>query len=345
MAISASFVWGILSVLLSPCHLTSIPLIVGFIDDQDNLTVKRGFMIALLFALGNLENTPVGDLAGDQLALEDRWILSRLARTIDQATGQLEEFKFSEPINELYRFFWNDFCDWYIEASKSLLYSNSLEDQNRAVTLLLDILAESMRLMHPFLSFVTEEVYQKLPNTVGYVIGDAYPRFHEDRKFPEAEAKFSLFQEVVRKVRTLKSEFSLPPEKKVRIMVKADNNLAELPYLIEQRELIARFVNASEVLFHHETPVSLTGSVPVAGEGFEVFVFVRDAIDVPQELAKLKKEREKAARQLDAAEKKLGNSKFLESAPPAVIEKERGKRDEFSDLLEKIDRHVEELSR
>ncbi|MCF7942873.1 MAG: valine--tRNA ligase [Spirochaetia bacterium] len=300
---------------------------------------------AARFLLMNLEGRELLPLETIEHQTIDQWIYHRLNTAVSGVESAMDAYRFNDAAQVIYDFFWNDFCDWYIEASKSLLYSNSLEDQNRAVTLLLDILAESMRLMHPFLSFVTEEIYQKLPNTVGYVIGDAYPRFREDRKFPEAEAKFSLFQEVVRKVRTLKSEFSLPPEKKVRIMVKADNNLAELPYLIEQRELIARFVNASEVLFHHETPVSLTGSVPVAGEGFEVFVFVRDAIDVPQELAKLKKEREKAARQLDAAEKKLGNSKFLESAPPAVIEKERGKRDEFSDLLEKIDRHVEELSR
>jgi valyl-tRNA synthetase len=300
---------------------------------------------AARFLLMNLEGRELLPLETIEHQTIDRWIYHRLNTAASGVESAMDAYRFNEAAQVIYDFFWNDFCDWYIEASKSLLYSNSLEDQNRAVTLLLDILAESMRLMHPFLSFVTEEIYQKLPNTVGYVISDTYPRFQENRNFPEAEVKFSLFQEVVRKVRTLKSEFSLPPEKKVRIMVKADNNLAELPYLIEQRELIARFVNASEVLFHHETPVSLTGSVPVAGEGFEVFVFVRDAIDVPQELAKLKKEREKAARQLDAAEKKLGNSKFLESAPPAVIEKERGKRDEFSDLLEKIDRHVEELSR
>ncbi len=300
---------------------------------------------AARFLLMNLEGRELQPLETMEHHSIDRWIYHRLNTAASGVKSAMDAYRFNDAAQVIYDFFWNDFCDWYIEASKSLLYSNSLEDQNRAVTLLLDILAESMRLMHPFLSFVTEEIYQKLPNTVGYVIGDAYPQFREDRNAPEAEVQFSLFQEVVRKVRTLKSEFSLPPEKKVRIMVKADEDLTELPYLIEQRELIARFVNASEVLFHHETPESIDGSVPVAGEGFEVFVFVRDAIDVPQELAKLAKEREKAAKQLDAVEKKLGNSKFLESAPPAVIEKERGKRDEFSDLLEKINRHVDELSR
>jgi valyl-tRNA synthetase len=296
----------------------------------------------LLMNLEGRELIPVGEA---RLTTIDRWVYHRLNLACAQVERAMEGYRFNDAAGAMYDFFWNDFCDWYIEASKASLYSSSGEEQNQALTLLFDVLAESLRLLHPFLSFVTEEIYRKLPNTEGYLITGQYPRWRSEREDLEAQELFSVLQETVRKVRTLRSEFSLPPEKQMRIAVKTDEGLSARSYLTEQRELIQRFVNASEVVFLHEQECPTEGSIPLAGEGFEVFVFVRDAVDVPQEIAKLKKERTKTQKQLEGTEKKLENAKFLESAPAEVIEKERHKLAEFTERLEKVDRHLFELSR
>jgi len=299
---------------------------------------------ATRYLLMNLEGKELLDLQTIEKRIIDKWIYHRLNKAAAEVEKAMKVYRFNDATQAVYDFFWNDFCDWYIEASKSSLYSNSEKEQNRAVTLLLDILAESMRLLHPFISFLTEEIYQKLPNTEGYVISESYPEFTESRNDEQAKTYFSTLQDVVKKIRTLKSEFSLPPEKKVRVVIKTDKGLAAAQYLIEQKNLIAKFIHASEVHFYHESALSTEGSVPVAGINFEAFVFIRDAIDVPQEIAKLGKERSKVKKQLEGVTKKLANEKFLQSAPAVVIEKEKGKQREFSEKIQKIDRHLAVLN-
>jgi len=299
---------------------------------------------AARFLLMNLEGKKLLDLQTIEKRTIDKWIYHRLNKAAAEVKKAMKVYRFNDATQAVYDFFWNDFCDWYIEASKSSLYSNSEAEQNRAVTLLLDILAESMRLLHPFISFLTEEIYQKLPNTEGYIISESYPEFTESRNDEQAETYFSTLQDVVKKIRTLKSEFSLPPEKKVRVVIKTDEGLAAAKYLIKQKNLIAKFIHASEVHFYHESALSTEGSVPVSGMNFEAFVFIRDAIDVPQEVVKLGKERSKVKKQLEGVTKKLANEKFLQSAPAAVIEKEKGKQREFSEKIQKIDRHLAVLN-
>ncbi len=299
---------------------------------------------ATRFLLMNLEGKKLLNLQTIELRTIDKWIYHRFNKTAAEVEKAMKVYRFNDATQAVYDFFWNDFCDWYIEASKASLYSDSEAEQNRAVTLLLDILAESMRLLHPFLSFLTEEIYQKLPNTEGYVISESYPVFNKSKSDEHAEIYFSTLQDVVKKIRTLRSEFSLPPEKKVRVVIKTDEGLAAAQYLIEQKNLIAKFINASEVHFNHEAVISTEGSVPVAGMNFEAFVFIRDAVDVPQEIAKLEKERVKVMKQLDGVNKKLANEKFLKSAPKAVIAKENGKKVEFTEKIQKIDRHLTVLN-
>jgi valyl-tRNA synthetase len=144
-------------------------------------------------------------------------------------------------------------------------------------------------------------------------------------------------------VRTLRSEFALPPEKRVRVALKIEKSNKTADYLYEQKDRIAGFVHASRLSVADGID-SVEGSVPVAGNGFEAFVFIRDAIDVPVEIAKLKKEQGKLLKNKEAVTKKLSNEKFLANAPEAVVEKEKGKLEEFTQLLEKIEGHLKMLS-
>ncbi len=297
---------------------------------------------ATRFLLMNLEGRDLLPIDSIELRDVDKWVYHRLNETAKQVAHAMSIYRFNDASQAVYEFFWNDFCDWYIEASKKSLYSKDPQEQNRSLTLLLDVLAESMRLLHPFVSFITEEIYQRLPNTAGYIIEAQYPQYQEERENDRSLKRFSLLQEAVRGIRTLRSEFSIPPEKKVRVVIKLGEITPVNEYLIEQSELIKQFINASQLIIGTDE-YDVQDSVPVAGTGYEAFIFIRDAIDVPTEIQKLEKERQKLEKQKSGVEKKLANEKFLSNAPEAVIEKERGKLEEFTGLLEKIYAHLELL--
>jgi valyl-tRNA synthetase len=294
---------------------------------------------ATRFLLMNLEGSELLDMRKIRLETIDRWIYHQFNEAVAQVEKAMKAYRFNDASQAVYEFFWNDFCDWYIEASKRDLYSKDKMQKDRAVTILIDLLEKSMRLLHPFVSFLTEEIYQKLPNTDSYVITAEYPVYDENLNAPEAAAQFSMLQDVVRSVRTLRSEFAIPPEKRVRVALKIEKSNKAAEYLYEQQDRIAGFVHASELSISDEI-ASIEGSVPVAGNGFEAFVFIRDAIDIPAEIAKLKKEQGKLQKNKEAVTKKLSNEKFLSNAPEAVVKKEKGKLDEFTQLLEKIEGHL-----
>jgi valyl-tRNA synthetase len=298
---------------------------------------------ATRFLLMNLEGSELLDMKEIELETVDRWIYHRFNEAAGQVEKAMKAYRFNDASQAVYEFFWNDFCDWYIEASKRDLYSKDDMQKNRAVTLLIDLLEKSMRLLHPFVSFLTEEIYQKLPHTEDHVITAEYPVYDQNLNAPEAAAEFSVLQDVVRSVRTLRSEFALPPEKRVRVALKIEKSNKTADYLYEQKDRIAGFVHASRLSVADGID-SVEGSVPVAGNGFEAFVFIRDAIDVPVEIAKLKKEQGKLLKNKEAVTKKLSNEKFLANAPEAVVEKEKGKLEEFTQLLEKIEGHLKMLS-
>ena len=215
------------------------------------------------------------------------------------------------------------------------------------MTLLVRVLEESLRLLHPFMSFITEEIYQQLPEIPGIprtraLIAAEYPVVIDDRQVPEAAAAFASLQELVRLVRALRSEFTVPPSRKIRFSVRCEESFAHLAYLGSQAELIKLLTTSDEVSFGVQE-VDRAGSVTVVGNGFEVYVYVRDAIDVDAELRKLRNSVERTRQLLLQSEKKLGNPGFVKNASDEVVAKERQKRDEFAGKLDKLEAYLKGL--
>jgi valyl-tRNA synthetase len=297
---------------------------------------------ATRFLLMNLEGRELLDPERVEKKPLDRWIFHRLneaAITVGRAMGQ---YRFNEAANAIYEFFWNDFCDWYIEASKLSLYSDDDAEKDRSLTLLIAVLEESMRLAHPFLSFITEEIYEKLPGTSGQVITAAYPEERQDRRDEATAASFSALQELIRCTRTVRSEFTIPPEKKVDVHVRTDEGFFATAFFGDHAELIQKLTGAQKLVFSDMRPEG-AGNIPVAGVGFEVFVDLRDVIDLEKELAKLKKELGKLKALKDGTEKKLSNRNFLDNAPDEVVAKEKDKLKEFTDRSAKIASYLKDL--
>jgi valyl-tRNA synthetase len=297
---------------------------------------------ATRFLLMNLEGRELLDIETVEKKPLDRWIFHRLNEAAATVARAMTSYRFNEAANAVYEFFWNDFCDWYIEASKLSLYSEDDAEKNRSVTILMAILEEAMRLAHPFLSFITEEIYQKLPGSRGDVITAPYPVHRAERVDEETAAQFSALQNLIRFTRTVRSEFTVPPEKKVDVHVSCETGYFAAGFFADHAELIRKLTGAGELVFSDARP-SGGGNIPVAGVGFEVFVDLRGAIDVEKEIAKLDKELGKQESLKSSTEKKLANARFLENAPADVVEKEHSKLKEFTDRAEKIVGYLSDL--
>jgi valyl-tRNA synthetase len=292
------------------------------------------------FILMNLEGRTLVKEAG--LDEVDRWIFHRLNLSAQSARTALDQYRFNDASQAVYEYFWNDFCDWYIEASKLALDSDEEAEKDRKITLCLTILEESLRLLHPFLPYVTEEIYQKLPNHSRSIVTAPYPDFLENRVDKAAEESFSLVQELVRAVRTLRSEFTIPAGTRIPVTVKTAEDQSSRLIFQEQKDLIALLIGSDSLQITHGT-VHRAGSIPAVGSGFEAFVYIKEAIDLEKEIDKLQKELRNLEAALKRSTGKLANKAFLSKAPKEVVKKEKDKQEELQRRQEKIAGYVEEL--
>ncbi|MCK5674736.1 MAG: class I tRNA ligase family protein, partial [Spirochaetales bacterium] len=299
---------------------------------------------ATRYMLMNLKDRTLLKESEYELEDVDKWIYHKINKAAGIVKSSMENYRFNDAAQIVYEFFWNDLCDWYLEASKLDLYSEDQHRKDRAITILMNLLEESLRLLHPFIPFITEEIYQKLPNSRENIITAPYPEEIDTRNYLVVAEKFELLQELIRGIRTIRSEFAIAPEKRIPIAVSMDNDFIAAKMFIDHYDLIKSLTKASELTIEKSRPDTM-GSIPVPGKGFETFIFVRDIIDIPVEIAKLKKEEKKNSKLLESTEHKLKNSKFLENAPDDVVKKEKEKLTEFKERKLKIDGYLAELKK
>ncbi|MDY7028022.1 MAG: valine--tRNA ligase [Spirochaetota bacterium] len=301
---------------------------------------------ATRFLLMNLEGRTLQDRDSIQLKDIDRWVFHSLNEAVKRVEKAIETYRFNDAAQAVYEYFWSDFCDWYIEASKLDLYSDDDAVKDRAISLLMYILEESMRLLHPFLPFLTEEIYQKLPSDIRHphLITAPYPEPNSGRENRKVEENFNALQDIIRSIRTIRSEFTIPPEKKVRAVVCMDDDFSARDYIRESYDLIFSLIGGEELQLLEEKP-DTTGAVPAAGKGYEAFVYISDLIDVDKEKAKLEKEKLSLQKLLSGTEKKLQNRGFLDNAPEEVVEQEREKLKEFQERTAKVEYYLSELGK
>jgi len=298
---------------------------------------------ATRFLLMNLEDRNLIDIKDIELDTMDKWIYNSLNEASHKVEISMKNYRFNDGASAIYDFFWNDFCDWYVESSKQKLYSNDNLIKDKAISILLDLLAESMRLMHPYLSFLTEEIYSKLPNVNDQLINSKYPKYNEDRNY-ELETKLvSCMQDAVKGVRALRADLQIAVDKKIKVIIKTDKDFIATNFFKEKNDLIMNFMNANSLEIDDSNSLDTSKAVPVAGSGFESFVFVREAIDIDKEIAKLEKELQVTQKNLEGTLRKLSNEKFLANAAQVAIDKENNKKAEFEEKIDKSTKHIELL--
>jgi valyl-tRNA synthetase len=323
---------------------------------QDILVDKESFKMGSKFAnkIWNASRYILMNLEGRTLVKDpplrpaDVWLYSRLNRAARLMEEALLSYRYNDAAQTSYEYFWNDFCDWYVEASKLSIREGEDAEKDRATTVLLDILAESLRLLHPLLPFVTEEIYQKLPNTEGLLITAPYPRYREDREAPETEDRFGFLRELVRAVRTLRSECTVPPDKRLRVLVRPGEKYG--PFLGENAGLLKLLAGIGELELAACSAIETgsaggTGSagIGLVGTGFEAFVFIADAVDTAFLKQKFTKEIEKDRAFIASLEKKLSNDRFIKNAPPELVEGERAKLEISRQRAEKLESYIRDM--
>ncbi len=300
---------------------------------------------ATRFLLMNLEGRNLVEIDKTKMTHIDAWMYNSLNQAAAKVEEALSTYRFNDASSTIYDVFWNDFCDWYVEVTKFALKNKSDEEKDMSVSIMLDILATLMRLMHPFISFITEEIYNKLPNTSGDIINAPYPVYDASQEYAQEAAIVSSMQDFVKSVRSVKSELQIGPEKKLSIIYRPDKSSKVGAFINSEIDLISSFINASSLIVDIDHTQNISKAVPVAGNGFEAFVFVRDAIDVEQEIKRIESELEKNEALLVGSKKKLENENFISHAKEEAIEKEKGKFNEFNERKEKLTNHLLLLSK
>ena len=286
----------------------------------------------------------IGDLTVDQLditgekTLADKWILTRLNQVIAKVTELFEKFEFGEAGRLLYRFIWDDFCDWYIEMSKETLAGNDEVAKLTTRSILVYVLDQTLRLLHPIMPFVTEEIWQSVPHIGDSLVVASYPVVQESQMDEAAAEKMEFLMDFIRSVRTSRNEMNTPLSKPIAIIAKTSS--ADIQAILSENEsYIARFCNPESFEYGLEVEAP-SHAVTSVISGAEIYLPLAGLINIDDEIARLEKEAAKLQDEVNRVEKKLSNEKFVAKAPEAVVEAERAKGKEYADqrqaVLERI---------
>ena len=290
------------------------------------------------FILMNLSDEVTSLDLPQELTLEDRWFLSLYNRLVREVTDNLEHFELGVAVQKLYDFIWDILCDWYIELTKARIAAGG-ESAKRAQQVLVHVMGGALRLLHPFMPFITEEIWQALPSEgiSESVMAAPWPEYRPELCFEREEEEFSKIMEVIKAVRNRRSEMNVPPSRKAKLYIATG-----LPETMEKgAAFFERLAGASEVEIGQS--FSIEGAVQVVTGDARIFIPLGELIDLDKERERLQKEREQAEQDVSFFGKKLENPSFVDRAPEKVVNAEREKLQKAKDRLQKIVESLEAL--
>ncbi len=276
-----------------------------------------------------------------ELEPADKWILSKLNTLIAEVTDNLEKYELGIAVQKVYDFIWDSYCDWYIELTKARLYEGGAESRLAAQKVLLYVLDQFLKLLHPFMPFLTEEIWQAIPHEGSSIMLQSWPRPCAELDFPEEEAAMESVMRAIRAVRNRRAEMNVPPSRKSALYVvtaKREDFERGVPF-------IRRLAYADQVIVSGEVPEGHEGMVSCVTADAELFIPMEQLVDIEKELARVAKEMEKAQKALAAAEGKLKNENFTSRAPEAVVNAEREKAEKARALIAQLEETRKRLHR
>ncbi len=286
------------------------------------------------YVLMNLAEDAVNELpALENLETSDKWILSKLNTLIAEMTENLEKYELGVAVQKVYDFIWDSYCDWYIELTKARLYSEDAGRKQTALQVLTYVLDQTLRLLHPFMPFVTEEIWQSIPHEGDALIVAQWPKFREELNFKAEENAMEAVMEAIGAIRARRAEMNVPPSKKAALYILTSHG--EL--FSEGADYIQRLAYADKVELLTAEPENLDGMVTCTTAEAKLYIPMGQLVDVSKELERIAKELDKARKFLKSIEGKLSNEKFTARAPEAVVAAEREKAEKTRALIEQLE--------
>ncbi len=284
------------------------------------------------FVIMNCEGRKVKPVSEVKLLPADKWIIAKLQAAIRDVTLAMNKFELGVACQIMYDFMWSDFCDWYIELVKPLLYSDDEAKRDGAVSVLVYVLENALKLLHPVIPFVTDEIYRSLPNTDGTIMTKEFPRYNAKLAYKKDALAFEGIMDIVKAVRAVKTELDCPPAKKVSLYIVTENKR----YISSNEDSILKLAGAKDVKFICSAEEAGANTVTKVLAIGTLYIPMGELVDFEKEKARLKSELEKVTAEIARADGKLNNTGFISKAPKKLVEEERAKLNKYIEMREKI---------
>lgn len=284
------------------------------------------------FTLMNLDVTENKLPDVSELQLEDKWIVSKFNTVVKEVTQNLDKFELGMAVSKLYDFIWDNFCDWYIELVKPRLFDKENPTGKTAQYVLTYVLSNTMKLLHPFMPFITEEIWQHLPHEGESIVIAPWCEYDESLNFPEDEKNMEIIMNAVSAIRNRRTEMNVPPSKKAKVIIVTEM----VDVFAKGTAFFEKLASASEVAVNSSKDGVSANAVQVVVEGAEIFLPLDELVDKDKEIERLKKEEKTLEGEIKRVEGKLNNQGFVAKAPASVIEEEKAKGEKYKAMLEKV---------
>ena len=295
------------------------------------------------FVQMNIGDEKIGDIDMAKLDIADKWILHRLNAVAGEVTSNMDNFELNVAAQKVYDFIWTEFCDWYIEMAKPRLYGDDESAKANVKAILVRVLGDSMKLLHPFMPFITEELYQSLPNAEETIMRASWPKYTNDFQFAEEAEEMEGVMDVIRSIRNLRAEMNVPPARRTAVyMVTPAENA---PAFEMARAYLMKLAGAENVIVQQDKNGIPKGAVNAVCAMGEAFIPLDQLIDIDKEIERVNKEINRMKGEVARAEGKLGNPGFVAKAPEKVINEEKNKLDVAKDMLAKLEHRLAELQK
>ncbi|MBQ7972380.1 MAG: valine--tRNA ligase [Lachnospiraceae bacterium] len=295
------------------------------------------------FIMMNMEGKNVTTPAAADLEPVDKWILSKLNNVIKEVTDNMENYELGIAVQKVYDFIWDEFCDWYIEMVKPRLYaSDNQVSSNAALWTLKTVLIDALKLLHPYMPFITEEIFCTLQSEEESIMVSAWPVYTEERNFSKEEKEIEIMKEAIRGIRNARTSMNVPPSRKAQVYVVSEK--PEMRAIFEEGKLFfASLAYASEVIVQSDKNGIADDAVSVVIANANVYIPFAELVDIAQEIERLEKEEKKLAGELARVNGMLNNANFVSKAPAAKIEEEKAKLEKYTQMMEQVKERLAQL--
>jgi valyl-tRNA synthetase len=291
------------------------------------------------FVILNCEDKKISGIKDCKLSMADKWIITKLNKIVRDVTVNMEKYEMGVALANLYDFVWNDFCDWYIELTKPVLYGEDEKKRNDTVSVLVFVLTNILKLLHPFVPFMTEKIYKSIPNAEGVLMLSEFPRYNSKLNYSASAKELEFVKEIIKTIRNVKAKTGAAPSKKVTLYVKTENKKP----LKNGAVYIEKLACVSGVVFVEDKSTLTEKVVSQVIDGAELFIPLGELVDLAQETERLNKELNSVESEIKRASVKLSNNGFLEKAPKALIDAERAKLNKYIDMRDKLIAQIKDL--